>query len=70
MELANAFYIIGIICMSLMTLILIALIAVVAAISIKVTSIHRHVEERLRPMKDFAGVAEQFAKKAKETFSK
>jgi predicted Holliday junction resolvase-like endonuclease len=70
MELANAFYIIGIICMSLMTIIMIVLIAVVIAISAKINKIHKQVEAKFQPLKDFANTAEKFAKKAKDTFTK
>lgn len=70
MELANTFYVIGIICMSLIAVVLIALIGVVVAISVKMNHIHRQIEERLRPMKEFAGAAENLARKAKEKFGK
>ena len=70
MELANAFYIIGIICMSLITIILIALIAVAVAIKVKINHIHAQLEARIQPLKDFADTATRVAKKAKETFSK
>ena len=70
MELANTFYIIGIICMSLITIILIALIAVAVAIKVKINHIHAQLEARIQPLKDFADTATRVAKKAKETFSK
>lgn len=69
MELANAFYIIGIICMSLITIILIALIAVAVVIKLKLDYIHRLVEERMQPVRDFAKTAEHLARKAKEKFT-
>lgn len=70
MELANTFYIIGIICMSLITLILIALIAVAVVIKVKLDHIHRQIEEHLQPARDFMATAKHVANKAKETFSK
>jgi len=70
MELANTFYIIGIICMSLITLILIALIAVAVVIKVKIDHIHKAIESRVQPLKDFAETATAVAKKAKETFKK
>jgi len=70
MELANAFYIIGIICMSLITIILIALIAVAVAIKVKINHIHAQIEERLRPVKNFANEAENLVNKVKEKFNK
>ena len=70
MELANAFYIIGIICMSLITIILIALITVAIAIKVKITHIHNQLEARIQPLKDFADTAAKVAKKAKDTFTK
>jgi hypothetical protein len=70
MGLANAFYIIGIVCMSLITIILIVLIAVAATIAIKINHIHRMIEQRLSSVKDFAGAAEHIARKAKEKFGK
>jgi hypothetical protein len=70
MELANAFYIIGIICMSLITIILIALIAVAVVIKLKIDSIHRAIEARMQPVRDFAKTAEHLAQKAKEKFTR
>ena len=69
MELANTFYIIGIICMSLNTIILIALIAVAIAIKVKIDHIHSRLEARIQPFKDFADTAVNVAKKAKEKFT-
>ncbi|HEY8885888.1 MAG TPA: hypothetical protein VIM31_00080 [Candidatus Microsaccharimonas sp.] len=68
MELANAFYIIGIICMSLITVILIALIAVAVLVKIKIDHIHRAIEARVQPVREFAKAAEHMARKAKEKF--
>jgi hypothetical protein len=68
--LASAYYIIGIICMSLITLILIGLIIVAVKIVAKINHIHRMVEERVQPVRDFAKAAEHVAKKAKEAFNK
>jgi len=70
MELANTFYIIGIICMSLITLILIALIAVAVIIKVKIDKIHNAIESRVQPLKDFAQTAANVAQKAKDTFTK
>ena len=70
MELANTFYVIGIICMSLITIILIALIAVAIAIKVKINHIHQQLEARIQPIKDFAETASKVARKAKETFTK
>jgi F0F1-type ATP synthase membrane subunit b/b' len=69
MELANTYYVIGIICMSLITIILIALIIVAVVIKLKIDRIHRAIEDRLHSVKDFAGAAEHLAKKAKEKFT-
>jgi hypothetical protein len=69
MELANAFYIIGIICMSLITIILIALISVAVVIKLKLDYIHRMIEDRMQPVRDFAKTAEHLVKKAKEKFT-
>ena len=70
MELESTFYIIGIICMSLITLILIALIAVAVAVKVKIDHIHTAIESKIQPVKDFADLAKNVAKKAKDTFSK
>jgi len=70
MELANTYYVIGIICMSLITIILIALIIVAVIIKVKIDHLHRAIEERLQPVKDFAGTAEHIVKKAKQAFTK
>lgn len=70
MELANLFYVIGIICMSLITIILIVLITVAANVAVKINRIHRQIESHLQPVKDFAGAAEHLAKIAKEKFGK
>jgi hypothetical protein len=70
MELANAFYIIGIICMSLITIILIALIVVAMVIKRKIDHIHRAIELRIQPVKDFAHVAKYVATRAKEKLSR
>ena len=70
MELANTFYVIGIICMSLITIILIALIAVAIAIKVKINHIHQQLEARIQPIKDFAETASKVARKARETFTK
>lgn len=68
--LASAYYIIGIICMSLITIILIALIAVAVAIKVKINHIHRMIEEKVQPVKDFAAAAKHVAKATKEAFKK
>lgn len=70
MELANTFYVIGIICMSLITVILIALIAVVVLVKIKIDTIHRTIEARMQPVREFAKAAEHVARAAKEKFGK
>lgn len=70
MELANTFYVVGIICMSLMTLILIALILVAIAIKLKIDSIHRQVEAKFQPVKNFVKTAEYIAKQATDKFSR
>jgi|GEM_PF-2384888 len=68
--LASAYYIIGIICMSLITLILIGLIIAAVKIVVKINHIHRMIEEKIQPAKDLAGAAEHLVKKAKEKFGK
>jgi len=70
MDLANTFYIIGIICMSLITIILIALIAVAVLVKVKIDHIHRQIEQHIQPARDFVETAKHVAKKAKETFGK
>ena len=70
MELETTFYVVGIICMSLITIILIGLMAVAIAIKVKITHIHNQLEARIQPLKDFADTAAKVAKKAKETFTK
>ena len=70
MELESTFYIVGIICMSLITLILLALIAVAIAVKIKIDHIHTAIESRIQPVKDIVEAAKSAAKKAKDTFSK
>jgi len=69
MELANTFYVIGIICMSLITIILIALIGVAIAIKVKIDHIHAKIESRIQPLKDFAETASKVAQKAKDKFT-
>lgn len=69
MELANVFYIIGIICMSLITIILIALISVAVVIKLKLDYIHRMIEDRMQPVRVLAKTAEHLVKKAKEKFT-
>ena len=70
MDLANTFYIIGIICMSLITIILIALIAVAVLVKVKIDHIHKSIEQHLQPAKDIVSTAKEVAKKAKEAFRK
>lgn len=70
MELANAFYIIGIICMSLITLLMIGIIAAVIFIKIKIDHIHRAIEARIQPVKNVAQAAEKVVQKAKDKFKK
>jgi hypothetical protein len=69
MDIANTFYVIGIICMSLITLILIALIAVAVVIKIKIDHIHKAIEQQLKPARDFVATAKDVAQKAKEKFT-
>ena len=68
--LATTYYIIGIICMSLITLILIGLIIAAMKIVAKINHIHRMIEQKVESAKDFAGMADHIAKKAKEKFGK
>jgi len=70
MELESTFYIIGIICMSLITLILIALIAVAVAVKVKIDHIHAAIESKIQPAKDIVDMAKSVARKAKDTFGK
>jgi len=70
MELESTFYIIGIICMSLITLILIGLIAVAVIIKVKIDHLHKAIEARFQPVKEFAKAAESVAKAAKKKFNK
>ena len=70
MELESTFYVIGIICMSLITLILIGLIAVAIVIKVKIDHIHNAIESRLQPVKEFARAAEHVVESAKNAFKK
>ena len=53
-DLQTAFYIVGIIFMGLMLLITLVLVAAVVVIRIKVVAIHRHVEEKLGQVVNWA----------------
>jgi hypothetical protein len=46
-DLQTAFYIVGIVFMSLMLLITLVLVATVVVIRIKVVAIHKHIEDKL-----------------------
>lgn len=65
MELETTFYIIGIICMSLITLILIGLIAVMIMIKIKINHIHNSIQDKLSPIKNTVKHVENAVKKTK-----
>lgn len=58
MELENTFYIIGIICMSLITLILIGLIVIALVIKAKIAQIQHSIQDKVRPFSQFVNKAE------------
>ncbi len=68
--LETTYYIIGIICMSLITLILIGLIIVAVMIKTKVTHIQRSLQDKVRPLTDFVDQAEQVARRASKQAKK
>jgi Sec-independent protein translocase protein TatA len=74
MGLENTFYIIGIICMSLITLILIALIVLVVIIKAKITHLQHSLQDKIRPVTNLVNgvedAAQQAVKKAKKVFKK
>lgn len=74
MELETTFYIIGIICMSLITIILIGLIIVAFMIKAKINHIHDNLQAKVRPLTKLANKAEEVAtsvaEKAKEALGK
>lgn len=67
MELQEAFYIIGIIFMSLMLLILVALVAAVFVIKAKVNHIHHVIEEKVHSV---TSLGEKVAGTAKKVLRK
>jgi hypothetical protein len=74
MELETTFYIIGIICMSLITLILIGLIIVAVMIKAKINHIHDSLQAKVRPLAKLANKAEEVVSsvtdKAKDALGK
>lgn len=67
MELQNAFYIIGIIFMSLMLLILLAIVAAVFTIKAKINHLHNTVEEKIH---NVANIGEKVSQTAKKVLGK
>ena len=70
MALQDAFYIIGIIFMSLMLLLLIALVAAVFVIRSKVMSIHDKIEESLNVKSNAVSVGKKILSGAKSAIHK
>ena len=63
MSLEHAFYIIGIIFMSLMILLFIALVTAVLVIKVKIDHIHRMIEQKINTVTSFADTARAIFKK-------
>jgi Flp pilus assembly pilin Flp len=70
MALETTYYIIGIICMSLITLILLGLITVAIIIAVKVHHIQKVVKEKLQPITNIVETVGAVAKKAKRAVKK
>lgn len=70
MELQTAFYIIGIIFMSLMLLIMIGIVVAVFVIKHKIDSIHRQIEERLSVVTNLKNFGSDLVDAAKQAVSK
>ncbi|MGF7229532.1 MAG: hypothetical protein ACQR33_06170 [Candidatus Saccharibacteria bacterium] len=69
MDLQNTFYVVGIICMSLITIIILALVIAVFAIKAKVNAIHRRIEEKFQSLSEVAQVGEALFHKAQDMAS-
>lgn len=70
MELQTAFYIIGIIFMSLMLLIMIGIVVAVFVIKHKIDSIHRQIEERLSVVTNLKNFGSDLVDAAKQAVGK
>jgi hypothetical protein len=70
MALETSYYIIGIVCMSLITLILIGLIIVAIVIAVKVHHIHKAITKKVQPIAEMVEHAGAVAKIAKKAFKK
>jgi F0F1-type ATP synthase membrane subunit b/b' len=70
MELQTTYYIIGIICMSLITLIVLGLIIVAIVIAVKVHHIQKAIKHRIQPIADVVENVSAAAKNAKRVFKK
>jgi hypothetical protein len=66
MDLQDAFYIIGIVFMSLMLIIMLATVIAVFVIKAKINSIQRHVEEKLHAVVTIAQMSEAIIGKFKK----
>jgi cell division protein FtsL len=67
MSLQDAFYVIGIVFMSLMLIIIVALVTAVFVIKAKITHIHRQIEEKLMAV---TSLSEKVARTAKKVLNK
>jgi cell division protein FtsL len=67
MSLQDAFYVIGIIFMSLMLIIIVALVTAVFVIKAKITHIHRQIEEKLS---NVSSLGEKISRTAKKVLNK
>ena len=63
MELETTFYIIGIICMTLITLILIGIIVLIFVIKAKITHLQNSLQAKVRPLTQMVDKAEDMANK-------
>lgn len=66
MDLQNTFYVVGIVCMSLITIIIIVLVIAVFAIKAKVNEIHRRIEQKMQSFTEVAHMGESILHKAQD----
>jgi hypothetical protein len=70
MDLQNAFYIIGIVVMSLILILLIVLVAAVVVIRAKVNAIHESISQKLGVFGSIADKSQQTVEKVKQMVTK
>lgn len=70
MDLANVFYITGIVGMGLLTIVMLGILIAVAIIARKVSKIHKSIQEKLAPVTNAAHVVQGVVAKVKDKFSK